>query len=448
MKRYTLLSLQNETMSDIIILGDSMKYSESKNVELKRKFTNNIFKTISAFSNDEGGKIIIGVDDSGTIVGVCDLNNLRLKIENQINDSIKPRPLFELKVKNIDDLDTLEIYVYQGETKPYYYNNVAYTRNDTSTVPIDNINLTQMILDGQNLSFDQMKSIREDLTFKYVQKKFKEELKIEILSEGNLVSLGLIKEGRYNYGAELLSDNGSFIQSFIDIAKFRLDIDTFEDRIRLRNESILKYYDDSLEVFNKYYSINEVVGASTRTKVEPIPFIAYKEALVNAILHRDYLLKNGIQIAMFDNRIEIRSPGNLPKGITPEMYFEGMTSIPRNPVISFIFFRLGIIEQFGTGINRIINSYRDTGTRPHFSINKNQLKIILPVINYDYTKLKDVEAIDAFLSAQPESSRKEIEDALSIDKTTIIRRLNELIELGRIIKIGNGPSTKYSKKGV
>ena len=120
----------------------------------------------------------------------------------------------------------------------------------------------------------------------------------------------------------------------------------------------------------------------------------------------------------------------------------------RWPLTSFIFFRLGIIEQFGTGINRIINSYRDTGTRPHFSINKNQLKIILPVINYDYTKLKDVEAIDAFLSAQPESSRKEIEDALSIDKTTIIRRLNELIELGRIIKIGNGPSTKYSKKGV
>lgn len=425
-----------------------MKYNESKNIELKRKYTNNILKTISAFSNNEGGTIIVGVDDSGAIVGVSDIDDLRLKIENQINDSIKPRPLFELKVKKNDNVDTLEIKVYQGETKPYYYNNVAYTRSDTSTVPIDNINLTQMIIESQNLSFDQIKSIREDLTFNYVQKKFKEEQNMDILTEGNLVSLGLIKEGRYNYGAELLSDNGSLIQSYIDIAKFRLDVDTFEDRIQLRNESLLKYYDDSIKIFNKYYSVNEVVGASSRTKIEPIPFIAYKEALVNAILHRDYLLINGIQIAMFDNRIEIRSPGNLPKGITSEMYFEGMTSIPRNPVISFIFFRLGIIEQFGTGINRIINSYRNTGTRPYFSINQNQLKIILPVINYDYTKLKDVEAIDAFLSAQPESSRKEIEDALLVDKATIIRRLNELIELGRIIKMGNGPSTIYSKKGV
>lgn len=425
-----------------------MKYNESKNIELKRKYTNNILKTISAFSNNEGGTIIVGVDDSGAIVGVSDIDDLRLKIENQINDSIKPRPLFELKVKKNDNVDTLEIKVYQGETKPYYYNNVAYTRSDTSTVPIDNINLTQMIIESQNLSFDQIKSIREDLTFNYVQKKFKEEQNMDILTEGNLVSLGLIKEGRYNYGAELLSDNGSLIQSYIDIAKFRLDVDTFEDRIQLRNESLLKYYDDSIKIFNKYYSVNEVVGASSRTKIEPIPFIAYKEALVNAILHRDYLLINGIQIAMFDNRIEIRSPGNLPKGITSEMYFEGMTSIPRNPVISFIFFRLGIIEQFGTGINRIINSYRNTGTRPYFSINQNQLKIILPVINYDYTKLKDVEAIDAFLSAQPESSRKEIEDALLVDKATIIRRLNELIELGRIIKMGNEPSTIYSKKKV
>lgn len=198
-----------------------------------------------------------------------------------------------------------------------------------------------------------------------------------------------------------------------------------------------------LDIFNKYYPNISIVSVPKRIIREQIPYGAFKEAILNAIIHRDYLLNRGVQISMYDYMIEINSPGGLPEGISETVYLKGDTPIPRNKVLASVFFRLGIIEQFGTGIKRIINSYNKTKEKPSFIIDAYQLKIILPVVDYEYDKLSEKEGIIAYLRAHPNSSRLEIENKLKIKKDALLRRLNSLIEEKIIQKSGSGANTNY-----
>ncbi len=421
-----------------------MKYKEAKDVELKEIFSKTLLKTISAYANYRDGKIYIGVDDSGMVVGLKTIIDLKINIENSINDSITPKPQYEINTLNHSGKEILEILVFKGQDGPYYYKNKAYMRNDTSTVAVDAVNLTRLVLSCKNLSFDQLDNSSSKLEFEYLTKKLVDELKINEVNKSVLTTLGLVKNQTFNNGAVLLSDNGNLNQSYVDIAKFQYNTDIFIERMKFSNQSILTYYDESIKFFNKYYMPYQVVKGAKRISKEKVPLVAFREVLANAIVHRDYLLNNGVQIAMFDNRIEVYSPGGLPEGITKEMYFNGLTSLTRNPIISYVFFRLGIIEQFGTGIKRIINSYKKYNTHPSFLIQSSQIKIILPVLDYDYSTMNKVDAIVAYLGAYPNSSRKDIETSLDLDKSYIIRRLNELHKKHIISISGNGPSVRYT----
>ncbi len=439
--------MQNETIGGIIDAEvTEVKYKETKNVELKERFSKTLLKTISAFANYTNGAIYIGIADDGQIVGIKDINNLKLKIENTVNDTITPKPVYELNILSDSGVMILEISVFKGQDGPYYYKNIAYMRNDTSTIAVDGPNLTRLILKSRNLTFDQLESKHHDLQFDYLKKELIQVLKIDEISESVLITIGLMQQGKYNNGAVLLADNGNIEQSFVDIVKFKLDSEVFVDRIKLNDNSLLNYYDEAISFFNKHFMPYQVVEGSKRITKQRVPLKAFREALANAIVHRDYLIKGGVQIAMFDNRIEIRSPGGLPEGITEEMYFKGLTSVLRNPVISYVFFRLGLIEQFGTGVKRIINSYSMYSSYPSFVIQSDQIKVILPVLDFDYSKLNQIDGIIAFLEAYPKSPRQNIEQNLKIEKSFAIRRLNELQDKGQILKTGKGPSTVYSVK--
>jgi ATP-dependent DNA helicase RecG len=194
------------------------------------------------------------------------------------------------------------------------------------------------------------------------------------------------------------------------------------------------------------YQPYQVIEGMRRVTKYPIPIEAFREALANAVVHRDYLYKSGVQIAMFDNRIEIRSPGGLPEGVTEEMYYANLSSEPRNPILADVFKRLGIIEKWGTGVKKIIDNYKKENSHPSFKIEQTQITVILPVLNYDYTLLETNRAIMAYLGAFPNSPRSDIEEALKIEKTTLIRKLNELLKDGEIISNGRGPTVTYNIK--
>ena len=295
-----------------------------------------------------------------------------------------------------------------------------------------------------NIGFDQVETSRSDLTFDYLEKALKKILGLKDLNTSALTTLGLMKNGICNNSAVLLSDNGNMKNSYVDVAKFKISNDVFEDRITLDNASCLRYYFELLEIFNKYYPSLSIVSVPKRIEREQIPLSAFKEAVLNAIIHRDYLINRGVQISMYEYGVEINSPGGLPEGINETVYLSGGTSILRNQTLASVFLRLGIIEQFGTGINRIISSYSDTDEKPSFLIEDYQLKIILPVIGYEYHKLNEEEGIMAYLKSHPHATRAEIEKELHIGKDALIRKLNSFIEKGLINKRGSGPNVTYS----
>jgi ATP-dependent DNA helicase RecG len=420
-----------------------MKFHESKNVELKEKHTKSLLKTVSAYSNYHDGYIYVGINDQGEVVGLPEIHEKKMVIENSINTTITPKPLFDMNLLEFDGKTILEIKVYKGDSGPYYYQNTAYMRNDTSTVPLDGNNLTRLILNSKNLTYDQLKVSQSNLSFNYLKEKLSSVLNVTDMNQAILTTLGLFIDKTYNNGALLLSDNGSVSQSYVDIARFKLDTNAFLDRKRFENQSLLKHFDQSMTYFQTQYPSYQTIEGIQRTTKEQVPLVAFREALSNAIIHRDYLLNSGVQISMFENRIEIVSPGGLPEGMDEEQYYRGLTSLSRNPIISNVFFRLNLIEQFGTGIKRILDSYKRYKIKPSFDIQKHQIRIVLPVTNFDYTKLEKKEAILSYLRAYPKSSRQSIEDTIKIEKSTLIRRLNELVEQGLVSKSGNGPSTTY-----
>jgi ATP-dependent DNA helicase RecG len=444
MQRLDIQSLHFETLRVIIVSEViNMTYQESSIVELKETYSKSICKTVSAYANSEGGTIYIGIDDSGKVVGIDDLQSMRAKIENVINDSVTPRPTYRFNVLKDSGKNILEIVVSKGDVGPYYYNHRAYIRSDTSSIPLDGENLTRLILKSKNLTFDQMRADHQTFEFDVLKQRLDHVLNIKNASQEVLITLGLYQNKIYNNAAALLADHGNITSSCVDLVKYHLDMNAFIERHRMTNESILQYFDGAFDFFNKHYAPYQVIEGSRRVTKERVPKEAFREALANAIIHRDYLIKGCVGIAMFDNRIEIRSPGGLPEGIDYDLYLKGATSIPRNPIISNVFFRLGLIESFGTGVRRIIDAYRKNDSHPSFAVRTKQITVILPVLDYDYTRSNKTDAIISYLEAYPDAPRERIEKAIDADKSLVIRRLNELSEKGLIEIVGRGPKTTY-----
>lgn len=136
---------------------------ETKDLEFKESVTNSFLKTVSAYANNTGGRVLFGINDAGKIVGLDDPKQTCLDIENKINDSIIPQPDYSLKINEPDA--TVELTVFPGRSKPYLYRSKAYKRNDTATIPVDTLGLSRLVLEGQNLSFEQLPASKQDLSF-------------------------------------------------------------------------------------------------------------------------------------------------------------------------------------------------------------------------------------------------------------------------------------------
>ena len=176
----------------------------------------------------------------------------------------------------------------------------------------------------------------------------------------------------YNNAAGILADKNHF--PGIDIVKFGENISVIHKRAKFDNISILTVYEKTLEVFKDYYQYEEIQGAD-RKKVEKIPEAAFREAIANALIHRVWDMESQIKVSMFDDRIEIISPGGLPSGITEDEYLSGKLSVLRNRNLANVFYRLGFVEIFGTGITRIKQLYEEGLKQPDFEVSENTIKI-------------------------------------------------------------------------
>ncbi len=412
---------------------------ESRNVEFKGNITNSFLKTVSAYSNYDGGTIVFGIDDNGNITGIDEsLEDVCLDLENRINDTIKPNPNYEFKIDKKNK--TISLIVYPGKNKPFFYKNKAYKRNDTSTIEVDSIELKRLVLESLNINFEDQPSSNQNLFFHELENKLKEKLKISKFDTDTLKTLKLIStDGKYNIAAELLSDNNSF--PGIDIVKFGETINIFKERITISNCSIIKMYYDALESFERYYTYEEIDGA-LRIKKENIPQEAFREAILNALVHRVWDVNAHTKVSMWDDCIEISSVGGLPKGMNEEMYLNGNISIARNPIIANVFYRLNLIEQFGTGISRIEECYSDNAEKPVFKITDSSIYIKLPKINTNISLTHDEDVIYKNISNRKKSSSEILIDS-PFGKTKTVSILNRLIEKGLVKTTGEGKAKKY-----
>lgn len=413
---------------------------ESKSLEFKSSITNTFLKTVSAYSNFGDGEIIFGINDDGTICGIENAEYVRLDIENKINDSISPKPDFELIIDESKKI--IRLIVREGEYKPYLYKGKAYRRSDSATIEVDRSELKALVLEGSNLSFEEIASEQQRLKFEDLSKKLEEKLGVSVTTEDVLRTLGLFtKDKRYNNAAALLADKNYFYG--IDIARFGNSINEIRDRETIAGVSILKQYDEAVSMIKRYYRYELISGIERKT-VELIPENAFREAVANALIHRDWSVNAHISIAMLQDRIEIKSPGSLPRGLTAEEYENGGISCLRNPIIGNLFFRLKYIEMFGTGITRIKHAYANARIKPEFNITDNVISVILPIISDKEEISEDEKEVVNALNNGVQLSSSEIAKTAGFTKTKTLRLLDSLKQKGYINVIGNGRGTKYS----
>ena len=418
---------------------------EEYDLEFKEKISKTFLKTVSAFSNYNNGKIIFGISDDGHVTCLDVTDEECLKIENMINDSLDPVPNYKLETKDLEGKNIIILDILKGKNTPYYYKGKAYRRSNTSTLEVDRLELNRLVMEGINIDYEENKASNQNFNFETLELKLKTAVGIDNLSLDILKTLNLYdKDGYYNIAGELLADKNDIEFSGIDIVRFGKDINQILYRETLNNKSLLSQYDKTIEIFERYYQYEEIEGYE-RVRKELIPREAFRESLANAIVHRVWDVKTHIQISMYEDRIEINSPGGLPLGISKDEYLNGNISILRNPIIAGVFYRLNLIEQFGTGVMRIIEEYRHSMSKPKFEISENNIRIILPVIQIDDSNLSEDEVIIYnLLKDEVELSRVELDDKSGFNKSRTLRIINNLADKNLIRKLGKGPATTYT----
>ena len=412
---------------------------ENKQLELKESITNTFLKTVSAYANYNGGKIVFGIDDNGKVKGLMDLEEARLSIENKINDSISPQPEYTIAVIEKDGLITLNVK--SGENKPYLYKSKAYKRNDTATIEVDNLELSRLILEGKNINYEEITSTNQELYFEILEGLLKSHVGISSLNKDILKTLNLFSDLKgYNNAAAILADENDF--PGIDIVKFGENINIMQKRKLLERKSILKSYEEAIELYKDYYQYEEIVGSERKT-IEEIPEAAFRETLANAIIHRTWDVNAKIRVMMFNDGIEVVSPGGLSTGISESEYLSGKISMLRNPILAQIFYRLNIVEIFGTGILRIKNLYNTSITKPQFEVSENAIRVFLPKLDVQGNLTDDEKKVYSLLSKTMHKSISEITPYVEFGKSKVTVLLKSMADKGVVSIEGKGRGTKY-----
>lgn len=432
-----------------------MEFRESESIELKRMYIDDIRKEVIAMANGSGGTIYVGIDDDGSIAGLENCDEIIQRISNTVRDSIKPDITLFLHydIQLVDDKEIVAVSVQSGTNKPYYLSakglrpEGVYVRQGTSSVPASDAAIRQMIKETDGDNYEDMRSLNQVLTFDDANKVFAQQ-KIEF-GIPQMQTLGLIsQDGLYTNLGLLLSDQCPHI---IKAATFNgTDQQEFQDRKEFTG-SILKQLNDAYD----YLALRNQNRASFeglfRIDQKDYPEVALREALLNAIVHRDYSYSAGTLLSVYSDRIELVSIGGLAHGIALEDVLLGL-SVCRNQKLANIFYRLSLIEAYGTGMKKINNAYSESPVKPGIMATGNAFKITLPKINSykaapglskSMDQMKETATILGFINEHGSITRLQLESLLEMKTATAIRTLKKLTESNVITPVGRGKNTRY-----
>ena len=433
-----------------------MIFTESEVIELKSEVVSDLCKEVIAFANTKGGTLYIGVRNDGTVVGIEDADRVTLQINNMVRDSIKPdvTMFVHYETQAVGGKTILAVTVQKGTGRPYYLASKGlkpsgvYVRNGTSTDPATDTAIRKMFKETDGDCFEDMRSLEQNLTFQAASAQF---AKCKVpFDASKMQTLGLVSpDGIYSNVAMLLSDQCS---STIKAATFSgIDKSEFQDR-REFGGSLFSQMEDMYAYLDLRNRTKATFDGLYRHDARDYPEEALREALLNSLVHRDYSFSASTLISVYDDRIEFVSVGGLPNGIALEDILLGL-SVCRNPKLAAVFYRLNLIEAYGTGMPKILKAYAGSGVKPKIEVSSNAFKITLPNRNSatrdltavsDTTKSKE-EQILAWIEANGHIVRSDVDALLHVSQATANRILKRMVADGLLRQEGRGRGTRYKK---
>lgn len=430
-----------------------LDFEEGRTVEFKTIVNDSAIKAIVAYANSEGGRLYIGVADDGEVLGVEDLDGELLRLTEKMRASIRPDILMmvSVDVEHFDGVPVIVVTVQKGPKRPYYLTSKGlrpegvYVRAGASSVPSSDTAILQMIRESEGDSFETRRSFSQVLTFDFLTEKL---AKYGIsLDDGAMRTMGLLGESGFTNLALLLSDQ---CPTFLKVAAFDDDDrNVFVEREEYTG-SLLEQLDNAYAFLERHNKFKTEYNGLERIDFDDYPSEALREALVNAVAHREYALSGPTLVSVMPSRIDVVTLGGLVPGIT----FADLSaniSVPRNPLLASVLYRLGIIEAWGTGIGRMRSAYDNRQGAVELSVTPNTFTVSLANRNaitplaHESGLLPDEMAI-ARAIAQGETTRSALQEAAGFSQTKTINVLNSLIEKGIVIREGGTRNLRYLLK--
>lgn len=438
---------------------------ENQNTEFKQEYVSDIRKEVMGFANADGGIVYVGIRKDGVIVGVEDPDSVMLQIVNSLKDALAPdiMPFVKVQAEEMEGKYVIEIHVTTGTNRPYYLREKGlkpsgvYVRKGSSTQPMTEEGIREMIIQNSGRSFEACRSINQELTFKVLGS----EMRARSIAIGTvqMKTLKLIGEdGLYTNLAFLLSDQCEITTK---VALFQgTDKEVFRDRKEFTG-SILKQLEEVYQFIDLVNKTKATFAGLNRTDRRDYPEEAVREALLNSIVHRDYSFSGSNLINIYEDRMEFVSLGGLVSGLELKSIFLGVSQ-SRNPNLAAVFYRMKLIESYGTGVGKIQKSYKDEEMKPEFETAQGVFRVTLPNRNEEKEALsqpvtekisegkssldRQKQMIIDFVSENGKVTRKEVEEIIGAGTTKSFRLLRELCEDGQLKPQGRGKLSCYVRK--
>lgn len=446
---------------------------ESEKVEFKPSLSqrDKIMKSVSAFSNTKGGTIFIGVSDKGEVLGIEIGKKTLESLANKIKQNTDPEIYPSIFVENVEGKNIIVIEVKESKSKPVFAFDKVYKRIGKSNQRVSSDEIRKLALEGKKIYWDEeicedanLEDIEEEKVRWFLKEaRHKRGLDIDENTpvEEALMRLKMLKSGKPTNGALLLFGKETqqfFLQSEVKCIRFK-GVGVTGEMIDLRTVDG-DVFDQLIE--SEKFIFNNIAlsawiedGKIQRQERWEYPPKAIREALANAICHRDYETTSKVQVRIFDDRIEFWNPGRLPEGWTVEKLKQVHESIPRNPAIAKQFFWIKYIEEVGTGTNKIIEWCIDWGLpEPDFEFTGTSL-----VVTLWKSKLKE-EYLDTlglnerqrkainYMKNYKKITSKEYAKLFSITDRTARNDLKSLLDKKILIQRGSSKKLTYYELSV
>lgn len=436
-----------------------MQY-ESERIEYKSQMIEDLYREVIAFANSNGGVIYIGIDDQGNLTGIDNVDETYTRITNGIRDAIAPDVTMFVRYI-LQDNKVIQIEVGEGSYKPYYLKskgmkpNGVYVRHGASSVQASPDQIRKMIKESDGDNFEASRCMEQELTFHAAETAFKQ-YGVEFSVE-KYRALGITKNDVFTNLALLLSDQ---CHHTIKVAVFK---DEFCTEFRDSKEfggSVFKQFEDVVNYLALCNKTVSTIKGLVRTDKQDYPEEVIREALLNALVHRDYSFSGSIIINVNDSKMEFISLGGLLPGLSTEDIRIGISQ-PRNKKLAEVFHRLRLIESYGTGIRRIFKLYENCPVQPSIEATTNAFRIVLPNMNATDTANEDtpattgkstaaippqVKTVMDYLAKYDEMTDEDLQELLNIKKTRAYQLARQMHENELIDIIGRGASKKYKLK--